>query len=142
MSRVSHIADLIIKGHSTKINPYLLDIFVVGEYTSYLMAFITIMIGFAFSAKNLFYFFKGNEHELSQIIKMRLNIGHVVNLSLTYIMAGHVIRLIYSTHISTIIFLLIIVAVRELMTYLIDNEIKELYRAYQFHINYEKSKQS
>lgn len=108
----------------------LLYFFISCEYISYIIATLTIIFTFFLSTKNLYKFFLKKEKPVSDILKIRLIIGHILNLALTIILAGHIIRLVYSSNMKTIFFLVIVLLVRELLVYFLDREVKIIYKDY------------
>ena len=132
------LLDNLFREHSGEMNPYILKFFTYSETLTYILACLCVLVGFVFSFKNLGKFVIKKGETYSDLIKTRISISNFVNLSLTFILAGHVIRLIYSSHISTILFLVIVILVRELMIYYLDKEIEELHHSYYKYISREQ----
>lgn len=119
--------------------PTILRYFFVGsEYFSYIIATLAIIFTFFLSTRYLYKFFLNKEKPVSDVLKVRLIIGHILNLSLTIILAGHIIRLIYSSNLNTIFFLVIVLLVRELLVYFLDKEVQVIYKNYNELLSSEK----
>jgi uncharacterized membrane protein len=140
LDSIPKFLDTLFKEHSGEMNPYVLKFFTYSETLTYVLACICVLVGFAISFKNLGRFVVKKGETYSDLVKTRISIGNFLNLSLTFILAGHVIRLIYSSHISTIFFLVVVILVRELMIYYLDKEIKELHHSYFEYKKLEKEK--
>ena len=111
--------------------PKILRFFFIGsEYFSYIIATLAIIFTFFLSTKYLYKFFINKEKPIVNVLKIRLIIGHILNLALTIILAGHIIRLIYSSNLKTIFFLIVVLLVRELLVYFLDKEVKTIYNSY------------
>ena len=130
INSIPKLLDTIFKEHSTIMHPYVLKFFTYTETLTYILACLCVILGFAISFKNLGRFIYHRAETYSDLVRTRITIGNFLNLSLTFILAGHVIRLIYSSHISTIFFLIIVILVRELMIYYLDKEINDLHKTY------------
>jgi len=129
-----------INEHSTHDLPIVLKYFFVScEYISYILATLAIVFTFFLSTKYLYRFFLKKEKPVSDVLKVRLIIGHILNLALTIILAGHIIRLIYSSNLNTIFFLVIVLLVRELLVYFLDKEVKVIYKNYNMLMSKEKN---
>ena len=92
----------------------------MSEYVTYIAACLVIILSFIFTGRLLKKFYTRENDKISILMRIRFIFGQILNISLTFILAGHVIRLIYSSNIQTIIFLVILIFVRELMSTELD----------------------
>ena len=150
MSKVSHGYHLFINSlnqffesinlHSTREMPWFLYYFFMScEYLSYVIATLTIIFTFFLSTEYLYKFFVNKEKPITDILKVRLVIGHILNLALTIILAGHIIRLIYSSNLKTVFFLVVLLLVRELLVHFLDREVQVIYKQYNALLSKEHS---
>ena len=63
--------------------------------------------------------------------------GQILTLALTFILAGHVIKLIHTSSIRTVFLLIILILIREFMTSNLDKETKNLFKTYHEQIQME-----
>jgi len=113
-------------------------IFAIFEYMTYFIACLIIIYTFIIQTKLIFKFLKSYDKDLSNILKIRLVIARILNLSLTLILAGHIIRLTYLMNIKTFLMLIFIILVRELLRKYLDKEVKNVSKNYYDLINIEK----
>ena len=141
ISKISHGYHIFVKSlsdffesinlHSAREMPWFLYYFFMScEYLSYVIATLTIIFTFFLSSEYLYKFFMNKEKPITDILKVRLVIGHILNLSLTIILAGHIIRLVYSSNLKTVFFLVILLLVRELLVFFLDREVRIIYAQY------------
>jgi len=102
--------------------------FMSTEYLAYIIAALTILFTFFLSSKYLIKFFKNEERTVAQVLKVRLVIGHVLNLALSIILAGHVIHLMYCANLKTIFFIILITLVNELLVYFVNKQVVDINR--------------
>ena len=108
------------------------------EFASYGVASIILCIAFYLMIKYMIIFYRKKDHPVSDLLKMKLLMGNVLAVCLTLILVGHVIRLIFSSNVYILFFILMITGIRELIVYLITKENNEnLYKYYQ-HMEFEK----
>ena len=112
----------------------------VSEYITYIAACLVIILSFIFTGKLLKKFYKHDNDKISILMRVRFIFGQILNISLTFILAGHVIRLIYSSNIQTIIFLVILIFVRELMSTELDKESHHIYKMYEAQLFFEEQR--
>ena len=105
-------------------------VFITAEFIIYFIAALIILYTIIFQTKILFKFLKKGERPLSEILKIRLIIARILNLSLTLILAGHIIRLTYHMNIKTFIMLIFIILIRELLRKYLDKEVDTIYKNY------------
>lgn len=113
-------------------------VFVLSEYIIYFIAALIILYTIIYQTKLIFKFLKKGEKPLSDILKIRLVIARILNLSLTLILAGHIIRLTYHMNIKTFIMLIFIILIRELLRKYLDKEVQNIYKNYNLLLTNER----
>lgn len=97
-------------------------IFATTEYTSYTIACFTIFYGIFSSLKDIILFIKSGQHVIKDLYKVRLVSGQLLNISLTLILGGLIIRMLHITNLKTLLLILIVILIKELLIGKIDKE--------------------
>lgn len=119
---------------------YLLYILQLSEYIIYISACIIVFIGIVYAGKLLKQFYVNKKSKISTLLQLRFIFGQILNISLTFILAGHVIKLIHTSSLQTIFFLIILIFVRELMSNELDKESQTLFKSYEAQLFFEEQK--
>ena len=108
--------------HKDDMPKILKTIFSTTEYLSYSVACWFIIYGIAISLINIIYFIKLKEEDIFLLYKIRLILGQLLNISLTIILGGLVVRLLHITNLKTILLIVITILLKELIISNIDKE--------------------
>ena len=119
---------------------YLLYTLQISEYAVYLSACIIVFIGIIYAGRLLKKFYNNKKSKISTLLQLRFIFGQILNISLTFILAGHVIKLIHTSSLQTIFFLVILIFVRELMSNELDKESHTLFKSYEAQLFFEEQK--
>ena len=97
-------------------------IFSFTEYISYFVAALVIIYSVIISIINLQYYIKSNGKQIALLYKIRLITGQLLNISLTLILGGLIVRLLHITNIKTLLLIVITITLKELIMINIDKE--------------------
>lgn len=124
-----------------KLHIYILYILQISEYVLYICTIIVIFIGIICSGRLIKKFYDNKQKsKISTLMQVRFTFGQILNVSLTLILAGHIIKLIHTSTLQTIFFLVIIIFVRELMSNELDKESQALFKSYEAQLFFEEQK--
>lgn len=97
-------------------------LFSTTEYLSYTVACILIIYSVILTSIYLFYFMKSKEEQIYFLYKTRLMDGQLLNIALTLILGGLVVRLLHITNLKTLLLIVITIMLKELIMSNIDKE--------------------
>ena len=119
---------------------YILYMLQISEYVLYICTIIVIFVGIICSGRLIKQFYVNKKSKISTLLQLRFIFGQILNISLTFILAGHVIKLIHTSSLQTIFFLVILIFVRELMSNELDKESQALFKSYEAQLFFEEQK--
>ena len=109
----------------------------ISEYITYIVACLLIVGSFIYTGKQVYIFYRFKSKKASILMNIRFIFGQILTLALTFILAGHVIKLIHTSSIRTVFLLIILILIREFMTSNLDKETKNLFKTYHEQIQME-----
>ena len=98
------------------------NLFSTTEYLSYSISCLFIIYGVILSTIYLYYFIQSKQQNVFLLYKIRLLTGQLLNISLTLILGGLVIRLLHITNLKTLLLIVITIMLKELIMSNIDKE--------------------
>lgn len=108
--------------HKDDMPEILRHLFSTTEFISYSLSCLIIIYGVIVSTVNIWYFIQSREKNMYYLYKIRLIIGQLLNIALTLILGGLVVRLLHITNLKTLLLIVITIAVKELIISNIDKE--------------------
>ncbi len=101
------------------------NIFSITEYTSYTIASFLVIYSVIITIINILKYMTDNnskERKIYYLYKIRLITGQLLNISLTIILGGLIIRLLHITNLKTLLLIVITIMLKELIMSNIDKE--------------------
>ena len=108
-------------------------IFSTTEYLSYSVSCLIIIYGVVLSLIYLVYFIKSKQENIYLLYKIRLITGQLLNIALTIILGGLVVRLLHITNLKTLLLIVITIMLKELIMSNIDKESSFISRKIEQH---------
>lgn len=97
-------------------------IFSVTEYSAYSISSFIILYSVVVSVVDTFKFIQSKQSKVILLYKIRQITGQLLNIALTLILGGLVIRLLHITNLKTLFMILITIGLKELIISNIDKE--------------------
>jgi len=97
-------------------------LFASTEYATYSIASAFIIYSIIVSLINLFNYIKSKDHNIYFLYKDRLVTGQLLNIALTLILGGLILRLLHITNLKTLLLIVITISLKELIISNIDKE--------------------
>ncbi len=97
-------------------------LFSTTEYLSYTVACILIIYSVILTSIYIYYFIVSKEEKIYFLYKTRLMDGQLLNIALTLILGGLVVRLLHITNLKTLLLIVITIMLKELIMSNIDKE--------------------
>jgi len=107
-------------------NPHITYFFKYSEYLTYASA--VVIIFYALVLLMITIFNKNNRNHVLPILKRRLVVCNILALSLTIILAGHIIRFVSKPGFVNMVMLIFLILIRELLLKYVNHETEEISR--------------
>lgn len=108
--------------HKDDMPKSLRNLFATTEYIAYSVASIVIIYSIVLSVIYLYYFIQSRQRNVYLLYKIRLLTGQLLNISLTIILGGLVVRLLHITNMKTLVLIVITIILKEFIMANIDKE--------------------
>lgn len=97
-------------------------LFSITEYSAYSISSIIILYSVIITIIDIYKFIQLNQSKIILLYKLRQITGQLLNISLTLILGGLIIRLLHITNLKTIFLIIITIFLKELIISNIDKE--------------------
>lgn len=97
-------------------------LFSITEYSAYSISSIIILYSVIITIIDIYKFIQSNQSKIILLYKLRQITGQLLNISLTLILGGLIIRLLHITNLKTIFLIIITIFLKELIISNIDKE--------------------
>ena len=97
-------------------------LFSTTEFLAYSVASLIIIYSVILTSIYLFYFIKSKQDDPYLLYQIRLFTGQLLNISLTLILGGLIVRLLHITNLKTLLLIVITIFIKEMIISSIDKE--------------------
>jgi len=97
-------------------------LFSTTEFLAYSVASLIIIYSVILTSVYLFYFIKSKQDDPYLLYQIRLFTGQLLNISLTLILGGLIVRLLHITNLKTLLLIVITIFIKEMIISSIDKE--------------------